>query len=205
MLIIEYQYLPPVSVIKASIHDTHIGYLQYDRFRKMSFRNRCIIPAANGPVTLSVPLKGGREITLPMKEVRIDNSVDWQQRHWRTITSAYGRSPWFEFYADGLEQYYLRKYTFLADLDLELLQWIYTCLGRKMTIDLLAHEPPEGLKEPVLDLRNKILPKNFKDFHQVKNLPVYTQVFQDKIGFQPNMSIIDLIFCEGSNAVKYLG
>jgi WbqC-like protein family len=201
MLLIEYQYFPPVTVIKTSITCTHIRILSYEKFRKMSFRNRCIIPAANGLTTLSVPLLGGRENTLPMKDVRIDNSVNWQLRHWRTISSAYGRSPWFEHYAGGLEKYYLRRFDFLADWDIELLQWVLTCLDSQVNIEILEKEPEKGGQEIIIDYRNKILPKNFQE---EKGIPDYVQVFQEKIGFQPNMSIIDLIFCEGKNARRYL-
>ena len=204
MLLIEYQYLPPINVIKASIKETNIGISSYDQFRKMSFRNRCMIPAANGPCILSVPLVGGRENSLKMKEVRIDNSGNWQLRHWRTITSVYGRSPWFDHYRDELERYYLRKFTYLADWDLELLQWVFTSLGIQLDILILEKEPGKGSQNAILDLKNKILPKNFQAPEHLINLPSYVQVFQEKIGFQPNMSIIDLLFCEGRNAGKYL-
>jgi hypothetical protein len=201
MLLIEYQYFPPITVIKTSISLTHIGISSYDSFVKMSFRNRCIIPTANGLCNLSVPLVGGRENGLPIKDVRIDNSVKWQLRHWRTISSAYGRSPWFEFYAETLERYFLRRFTFLADWDIELLHWVFTCLGSQVTIEILDKEPENMVPESVIDYRNKIFPKNFQS---VAGIPAYTQVFQEKIGFQPNMSIIDLIFCEGKNAGRCL-
>ena len=204
MLYIEYQYLPPISVIKTSLQGTHIIISAYDKFQKMSFRNRCVIPTANGACILTVPIIGGRENSLPIKEIRIDNSKDWQKRHWRTIMSVYGRSPWFEHYADGLEKFYSRNFTFLCDLDLALLQWIYTCLNVSMEIEILENKIEKGTESSFLDLRNKILPKNFQDFEHIKNLPVYLQVFQEKTGFQPNMSIIDLFFCEGRNAGRCL-
>lgn len=181
-----------------------MGISSYDQFRKMSFRNRCMIPAANGPCILSVPLAGGRENSLKMKEVRIDNSVNWQLRHWRTITSVYGRSPWFDHYRDELERYYLRKFTWLADWDLELLHWVFTSLGIRIEILILEKEPAKEAQKSILDLQNRILPKNFQAPEQLINLPSYVQVFQEKIGFQPNMSIIDLIFCEGRDAGRYL-
>ncbi len=171
MLLIEYQYFPPINVIKASIQSTHIGISIYDRYRKMSFRNRCMIPAANGVCSLSVPLVGGRENSLLMKEVKIDNSTSWQQRHWRTITSAYGRSPWFEFYRDELERIYSRYFTFLADWDHELLRWTFTSLAIELNIEVLEKEPEKGPENFIFDLHNKILPKNFQDAEIINGLP----------------------------------
>jgi hypothetical protein len=159
-----------------------------------------MIPAANGVCSLSVPLVGGRENSLLMKDVKIDNSVNWQLRHWRTITSSYGRSPWFEFYRDDLERIYSGSFTFLADWDHELLRWTFASLALEVHMEVLESEPEKGSENTILNLRNKILPKNFQDVEIINGLPSYAQVFQDKIGFQPNMSIIDLIFCEGRNA-----
>ena len=178
-----------------------MGISLYDPFPKMSFCNRCIIPSSNGKINLSIPVIGGRENRQPMKDVRIDNSVRWQNRHWRTIKSAYGRSPWFEFYAFGLEAYFQREYILLADWNLDLMAWIFQCLGTATIIEKLTLEPTEYSG---IDNRNKILPKNFQSSGMIKNLPVYPQVFQEKIGFQPNMSIVDLIFCEGKNALRLL-
>ncbi len=205
MLLIESQYFPPVNVIKTSLYESHIIISPYELYTKMSFRNRCVIPTANGMVSLSIPLVGGRENRKQMKDVVIDHQADWQQIHWRTITSAYGRSPWFEFFRDDLEKFYLQKYELLMDWNLDLLQWIYTIIGVKIRIEIPETDSINGLENPFLDLRNKILPKNFQALNIISECPVYAQVFQEKIGFQPNMSIIDLIFCEGKNTRTLLG
>src|SRR5688572_763281 len=75
-----------------------------EHFEKMSYRNRFIISAANGPLKLSIPLQGGRDQRAAMKDILVSNDQDWQKQHWRTLVSAYNRSPYFEFYAISLEQ-----------------------------------------------------------------------------------------------------
>ncbi|MDX2045416.1 MAG: WbqC family protein [Chitinophagaceae bacterium] len=200
MLLAESQYLPPISVFKNLIAETHVAFYLYDEYKKMSFRNRSIIPSANGLIHLSVPVEGGRQQNKPMKDVRIFNGEKWQLRHWRAITSAYNRSPWFEFYEDGLAGFYNTQYEFLFDWNIELFHWIVEGLGLTCTVETISALPPiEDLK----DIRNTIRPATYVNVNP-SEYPVYSQVFVNKIGFQPNVSIIDLLFCEGRNAKKIL-
>lgn len=165
----------------------------------MSFQNRMIIPAANGLTTLSVPLRGGRENKDLLKGVRIDNSQRWQLRHWRTISAAYKRSPWFEFYEPGLQLLYEREYELLYEWNLDILKWVLDQLKIESGLAVALVEPVEhpvvhGLTPPYMK------PSNFNKEPFCRNLPVYAQVFQDRLGFQPNMSIADLIFNEGNKS-----
>lgn len=161
----------------------------------MSFINRTVIPAANGLTTLSIPLVGGRENKELLKDVRIDNSQGWQVRHWRTITSAYRRSPWFEHYESGLAPFYETRFDKLADWNLELLRWVSVTLKLNFEIVTLDTRPEI---DPVY--LNALRPSNFQEPVFVQGLPVYGQVFQDRIRFQPNVSVIDLVFNEGNNS-----
>lgn len=197
MQIIELQYLPSIYSIITLFKNTDIAFPLYVPFRKMSFINRTVIPAANGLTTLSIPLVGGRENKQLLKDVRIDNSQAWQVRHWRTITSAYRRSPWFEHYEAGLAAFYETRFDLLSDWNLALMDWLSGALKIKFEIALLDTEPeiaPGKLETP--------RPSNFQEAAFVQGLPVYAQVFQDRIGFQPNVSIIDLIFNEGNNSKR---
>jgi WbqC-like protein family len=199
MQLIELQYLPPIYSIITLFKGTDIAFPLYLPFRKMSFINRMVIPAANGNTTLSVPLVGGRENRELLKDVRIDNSQGWQVRHWRTITSAYRRSPWFEHYEPGLAPFFETRYEKLADWNLDLMGWVFHALKHKNEVTILNERP-----EAVPELLDRLRPSNFQDAVFVKGLPVYGQVFQDRIGFQPNMSIIDLIFNEGNNSRSFI-
>ncbi len=199
MQIIDLEYLPPLSSMKALFKDTHIGYSLYEKFTRMSFLNRCIIPTANGLTGLSIPLKGGRENNLSMGEVEIDNSQRWQVRHWRTITSAYNRSPFFEFYASSLAGIYHTRYDRLYEWNLELLKW--TCFQLKLSVDLTALN---DAGESAVGKTEAVMPRNFQRTELIKGHPVYPQVFMEKIGFQPNVSILDLLSCTGNNSMQLL-
>ena len=175
---------------------------QYEAWQKMSFRNRCIIAGANGLLHLSVPVEGGRHSDKMIKAVKIDNNSRWQTLHWRSIVSAYNRSPWFEFYKDEMEVFYHTKYEWLWDWNLDLLRWTIKKLGVDMAVGFTKTWQKDYPAGEFLDMRNKVLPKNFESF--AGSCPVYKQVFEDRLGFKANLSIIDLLFCEGPNAAHLL-
>lgn len=175
---------------------------QYERWQKMSFRNRCIVAGANGLLNLSIPVEGGRNSDRMIRDVKIDNSDHWQNKHWRAIVSAYNRSPWFEFYKDDMSLFYNTKYVYLWDWNMDMLKWTVKQLGADIAIDYTTAWQKEYPNNRFLDMRNRVLPKNYLDF--ASNCPIYTQVFEDRIGFNPNLSIIDLLFCEGKNAIELL-
>ena len=200
-LLVELQYFMPVNLISALSKKSHVIFEQYENFQKMSFRNRCVVAGSNGAVHLSVPLEKGRGQRELMKEVRISQHEDWQKQHWRTIESCYSRSPFFEFYRDEVFELLQKRQVFLLDMNLAILQWLQKVLANRSVISLTAsyekHHPASGRH----DLRNRILPKNFQE----QAFPFrYTQVFEDRIGFLPNLSILDLLFCCGPNAKTLL-
>ncbi|HRO48436.1 WbqC family protein [Agriterribacter sp.] len=180
----------------------HFKIEQYERWQKAGFRNRCIIAGANGLINLSIPVEGGRHSNRLIREVRIDNSHRWQMLHWRSVVSAYNRSPWFEYYKDEMASFYHTKYDWLWDWNLVLLQWTIKKLGVEVKIDFTESWQKDYLPGAYLDMRHQVLPKNFTSF--AGDCPVYQQVFEDRLGFVPNLSIIDLLFCEGPNAVNLL-
>lgn len=201
-LIIESQYFSPVILFKNSIDISNIEFDVYDRFQKMSFRNRMVIVGADGPIILSVPLLQGRNQRRPAKEVQIDNSRDWQGQHWKTIVSCYNRSPWFEYYRDGLEQLYLEKSDWLVDWNLNCWDWITRQLSLRIPAQFTTSYQPNYDPAHYLNWRNRLIPKSiFQDF---PNPVRYRQVFEERTGFIPHCSILDLLFCEGKNALPLL-
>jgi hypothetical protein len=151
-----------------------------EHYQKGSFRNRCHIAGPNGVQRLSIPLVKGKHNQMPIKEVRIAYDEPWQVRHWRSIRTAYGNAPYFEHYADDLAPHYEKHYTFLFDLNLELLRLVLQQkLGWQGEIVLSTSYIPADLP--------KDLPQQ------------YPQVFEDKHGFLPDLSILDLLFCCGKN------
>lgn len=197
-LLSDLQYFPSSIFYKNSYSFSDIIFEQYESYQKMSFRNRCIIIGANGIIALSIPLQQGRNQHSIIKDVRIADSK-WQLQHWKSIQSCYSKSPWFEWYKDDLNKLYLTHFTFLLDWNLACFEWAARNLKLDHTVSLT--EKFEGkVGGDVTDFRNKILPKNYKELPAI----VYHQVFENRIGFMPNVSILDLLFCEGKRAKELL-
>lgn len=200
-VILSTAYLAPVQYFTKLFKYDEVFIEKHENFIKQSFRNRCKIYGANGELSLSIPVK---KISLKtkIKDLLIDYDTNWQKLHWKSIESAYRSSPFFEFYEDDLKPFYEKKYKFLLDFNSEIQNVILEHLD--FNIDLkFTDKYCHILTEEIDDLREKINPKkeyvdpNFK-------IVEYTQVFQEKYGFIPNLSIIDLLFNEGPNAIEAL-
>lgn len=200
ILLIENQYLAPVSLYLTLEGSSNIVFEQFEVFQKRSFRNRCIIAGANGPISLSIPLHEGREQKRFIRDIRIANQYGWQDQHWKTIVSSYNRSPWFEYYKSSLEKFYVKRFEFLFDWNLALFEWTIQKLEMDKVAELTDHFEKEYDNHEWLDFRNKLLPNNYQNF----KVPNYSQVFMDRSGFLPNLSILDLLFCEGKNSQRIL-
>jgi len=155
--------------------------------RKLAL-NRYQILTASGPILLSIPLKGGRERAQSLTESRIDYTHDWQRQHSMTLRSAYGRAPFFEYYGPELLDLILTSHEVLLDFNSAALNWAAKILGVSPSSSILG-EIDQPLSAPTL-----AAPKT----------PVYHQVFEDRIGFYPNPSIIDLVMAEGPYASAVL-
>lgn len=199
-LLIESQYFGNINSTIALFYFSNIKIEQYDTYHKMSFRNRCVLPGSNGLVHLSVPLEKGRNRQRLMKDTRISYSGRWQAEHLRTIESCYRRSPFFEYYWEDVQALTGRKESFLLDLNMAILAWLQKTLKFTGTVSLTDFYQKE-YTTAVMDRRDHILPKNFQDQPVVAR---YTQVFEERIGFQPNMSILDLLFCCGPDMKNVL-
>jgi len=170
----------------------------------MSYRNRCHLAGAEGVIHLSIPLQKGRDQKTLVKDVRIADRNDWQSRHWKTIVSCYSRSPWFEYYRDELGDLYRRPFHFLVDWNLACFEWSLKILQMPISFSLTTAYQKSYVAEQWTDWRGAILPKNQHvdpDRHADNTAPIkYRQVFEERTGFLPNLSILDLLFCEGKNA-----
>ena len=199
-LIIENQYFGCVNYYSSLFSGLNIVIEQCETYQKAGFRNRCILAGSNGLINLTVPLENGRDQKCSVKEVRISKRNSWQQQHWRTIFSCYGNSPFFEFYSDWLEGFYQKEFLWLFDMNLEVLFWLKKVLvipGDISFSETFIKECPANMA----DLRNQWVPKNFQ---QKDSSIKYAQVFEEKIGFQPNLSILDILFCEGPQSSQLL-
>ncbi|MHA4846849.1 WbqC family protein [Flavitalea antarctica] len=199
-LLIDLQYFPSVDYILTLMKSQHISFEQYDWHRKMSFRNRCMIAGANGIIKLTVPLIGGRDQRTIAKEVEIDNSSNWQRQHLRSIISGYKRSPFFDHFEDGLREIFDQKVTYLVDWNLLCLAWLEKTVGLAWSFSTTREYVATMENPEILDLRDHFFPRTLGVVGKA-NLS-YRQVFEEKNGFIPHLSILDFLFCAGPVAVK---
>lgn len=192
-------YLPPISYfyyIKKSNKTLNIEI--YENFVKQSYRTRSIIGTANGPLNLIIPIKHTDKAKTPMKDVRISYDSNWQRLHWMSITSAYRRTPYFEFYETELYDFYHKKETFLIDYNTKILKVLLRFLKINIPITF-TDEYKENIPSQV-DLRKELHPK--KEF-KTPVLPPYYHIFEEKTSFISNLSIIDLLFHQGPYSDDY--
>jgi len=151
---------------------------------------------------LSIPLEKGKNQQQGIRDVRISYVEPWQNKHWTAIQSAYGNAPYFEFYADSILPFFKKKYDFLFDYNLAVFYQLFNILQLPTTVQLSQ----TFIKNPdnqLVDSRNAIHPtKPLADSH-FKEV-YYAQVFQEKTGFLPNLSILDLLFCQGPASIVTL-
>ncbi len=195
-------YLGPIQYYSKLKHYSECIIEHQEHFPKQTYRNRCEVYSPNGSLTLSVPLikRSQREIT---KDIKISYEDPWQKLHWRSLESCYRRSPFFEYFEDDFLPFYAdKKFDFLIDLNEELQQMILKLLKLKPACSFST----EYLKtyENADDFRTLISPKEELS-SDAAFMPVpYMQVFETRHGFLPNLSIIDLLFNEGSKAIELL-
>lgn len=196
-------FFGPVYYFRSVIKAEKTFIEKHEHFIKQTYRNRCIILAANGPLALVVPVEYGRKPGQKITEIKIAYHTPWQRNHWRSITSAYRNSPYFDYYGDELIQFFEKKYTFLFDYNMEITQTITELTGIKMNAEYTSGF--EQIGQPFVNYREKISPKiNLEILDpEYKAIP-YTQVFEDKFPFVHNLSILDLLFCTGPKAINYL-
>jgi hypothetical protein len=195
-------YNGPINYYARLVRQQEVVIEQYDNYAKQTFRNRCRILGPNGVVTLSIPVKRKRGVKTLLRDIRIDYESNWNKIHWRGLVASYASSPFFEYLADEINPVYQKKFEFLIDLNLHLIQFTLGFLGHNGSLTL------SEFFQPVLsdsDPRFFIDPKKDQavvdpGFHSVE----YHQVFSDRLGFRPNLSILDLLFNEGPAARNYL-
>jgi hypothetical protein len=173
---------------------------KFEHYQKQSYRNRCYINTATGVRPLIIPLvhPGGKSL---IHEVRIDYSQKWLNNHWRTIVSAYGKAPFFEYYQQELQKALFRKHVYLYDLNMEILAMCLKWLRYNIQVgETTSYERDAGIG--INDFRSVLNPKKADSCNSFFKSVKYQQVFGSK--FVDNLSIVDLIFCEGPAATTII-
>ncbi|MGL4851155.1 MAG: WbqC family protein [Phocaeicola sp.] len=196
-------YLAPVSYY-AKLYAYQQAFVeQYDHYVKQTYRNRCTIAAANGMLSLTIPTEKSEGGKCLMKDVRISEHGNWRHTHWNALVAAYRNTPFFEYYADDFKEIYERKIPFLIDLNEAFCE--LTCQLIDIQPTVLRTESYElECVENQVDYRELIHPKHPLDADVEFLAKPYYQVFQEKHGFLPNMSIVDLLFNMGPESLLVL-
>jgi hypothetical protein len=186
---------------------------QYDSYQKQTYRNRCVIATANGLQALTVPVEHHANSQMPttnspqVKNLRISDHNQWRKIHWNALQSAYSESPFFEYYVDDIRPFFERKYDFLIDFNEAIRQKICELIDIHPHVEYTTEyvKPIANSQSltALTDLREVINAKHPQPDADFEAKP-YWQVFQHRHGFQPNLSILDLLFCMGPESVFYL-
>ncbi len=195
---VDLHYLPTLEFFAAIAEAEQLLIFPQDLYQRQSFLNRTPIRLANKVETLSVPVQGRRP-KLPMEEIQIDYSQKWQAIHLRGIQSAYGKAPFFEYFYPYFETVFAQKPASLWELNKEMLT---ICLKLLQSPVKLVNSSLNTDLAGSLDIRQQIVPRTSFETREYYSPQSYSQLFGS--GFEPNLSIIDLLFCEGPAAKKIL-
>ena len=200
-ILLETQYIPPAEYFALMWRAESIYLEREEHYVKRSYRNRAYIAGANGRLRLSVPLKQGKNEQMPIDEVEIAYSDEsWYSNHWNSIQSAYGKAPFFIYFADEVKSILFDKYRYLWDLNMAFIDFFHSKFdipGNIEQTDQYLHKPEE-----IVDLREALHPRN-ENRIRIK-LPEYRQIFQERHGFMHKLGALDLLFCTGPEAGYYL-
>ena len=198
-------YLPPVHYFTKLFAYPQVMIEQMDHYVKQTYRNRCVIAAPDGPLALTIPTVKPDTEKCPLRDIRISDHGNWRHLHWNALCSAYNHTPYFEYYRDDFAPFYEQKpFTFLVDYNEALIALVCSLIDLTPQLSrTTTYLPPSPTG--IDDFRELIHPKRpatevDSTFHPVP----YYQVFQERLGFLPNLSIVDLLFNMGPESLLVL-
>ena len=197
-------YFGPVQWYQKLYRADEVWIERHETFQKQTYRNRCIIATTQGTQALTVPVERGSSQLI--KDIRISDHGNWRHLHWNALQSAYGDSPFFMYYEDDLRPFFEQRWDYLLDFNETIREKLCELLDIQLTVHYTTvyQKPPFTLHpSPFTDHREAINPKHpvpDPDFTPRR----YYQVYEAKHGFQPNLSIVDLLFNMGPESVFYL-
>ena len=191
-------YFGPIQWYQKLYRAESVQIERWESFQKQTYRNRCIIATTNGPQALTVPIE--RQFTINcIKDIRISDHGNWRHLHWNALQSAYGESPFFDYYQDDIRPFFEQRWDYLLDFNEAIRKKMCELLDIQPKVDYSKEFTVNYMK----DYRMAIRPKNPEpdpDFTPKR----YYQVYEQKHGFLPNLSILDLLFNMGPESIFYL-
>ena len=192
-------YFGPVQWYQKLYRAEYVQIEQWESFQKQTYRNRCLIATTNGIQALTFPVERG---TSPLiKDIRISDHGNWRHLHWNALQSAYGESPFFEYYQDDIRPFFEKRWTFLLDFNEEIRQKMCELIDIQPQVSFTDEFKTDGFV--LMDYRSAINPKHPEPDADFLPKPYY-QVYQQKHGFLSNLSILDLLFNMGPESIFYL-
>ena len=195
-------YFGPVQWYQKLYRHEEVEIEQWESFQKQTYRNRCLIATTQGIQALTVPVErseGKKEGTI--RDVRISDHGNWRHLHWNALMSAYSESPFFEYYQDDIWPFFEKRWEFLFDFNEAIREKMCELLDIQPKVSSTINYKQSTIKE--IDFRSAINPKHPLPDSDFEPKPYY-QVYQQKHGFLPNLSILDLLFNMGPEGIFYL-
>ena len=212
-------YFGPVQWYQKLYRYEEVEIEQWESFQKQTYRNRCLIATTQGIQALTVPVERG---TSPLiKDIRISDHGNWRHLHWNALVSAYGESPFFEYYQDDIRPFFEKRWDYLLDFNEAIREKMCELLDIQPKVKyslefkvyslemntLVAEKSTINYKQSTInkeiDFREGIRPKHPMEDPDFEPKPYY-QVYQQKHGFLANLSVLDLLFNMGPEGIFYL-
>ena len=190
-------YFGPIQWYQKLYRAEHVVIEQWESFQKQTYRNRCLIATTQGIQVLTVPVVRGE--TSLMKDIRISDHGNWRHLHWNALQSAYGESPFFEYYQDDIQPFFTQRWDYLFDFNEAIRQKMCELIDISPQVSLTGSFQPKADH----DFREAINPKHPAPDADFESRPYY-QVYQQKHGFLSNLSILDLLMNTGPESILYL-
>ena len=198
-------YFGPIQWYQKLYRASHVEIEQWESFQKQTYRNRCLIATTQGIQALTVPIIRGESPLI--KDIRISDHGNWRHLHWNALQSAYGESPFFEYYQDDIRPFFTERWTFLLDFNEAIRAKICELIDMQPEVGYTRTFETQAVLQrcspSVSDFRSAINPKHPEADADFDAKPYY-QVYQQKHGFLPNLSILDLLFNMGPESIFYL-
>lgn len=201
--LIESHYLPSAAFLSIFKKYESVIIDGHENYQKGSYRNRAYILGPNGPQRLSVPLRKGKHEQQPIREVQISYDEPWHRQQWKSIMTAYGNAPYFEYYKSELKSLIISKHETLFELNMKALIWLCNKMGLPEQQTEISTNFYDKVPPGIADLRNTIRPGEDVELDWFRQLQ-YPQVFESRFGFVPQLSGLDLLFCLGPASGIYL-
>ena len=194
-------YFGPIQWYQKLYRAEHVIIEQWESFQKQTYRNRCLIATPNGIQALTVPVEHSDSQLI--KDIRLSDHGNWRHLHWNALQSAYGESPYFEYYQDDIRPFFEKRWVYLLDFNEAIRQKMCELIDIQPEVTYNTGYLADSGSLDMDDFRSAINPKHpiQDDDFETK---CYYQVYQMKHGFLSNLSVLDLLFNMGPESIFYL-